>query len=183
MNNQTYLTEENTITTKFTIATPENITMMHALTKAIAREKFSALLPENVLERYISDNFNEHELKDEMNSMSNLWLTAYSGTEPAGYARITSKGKRPESLGDKRFIRLADYGILNKFNDTATRQSLFNKCLSACQSYEGIWLNEYAENPLLAFFENNDFIRRQDTNNNFELPLPSVYLVRDHINL
>lgn len=174
---------DTTIITKFTIATPENIAIMYKLTKAITREKFSALLPESIIEHYIDENFNERQLKDEMNSMSNLWLTVYSGDEPAGYARITSKGKKHESIGDKRFIRLADYSILNKFNDTAVNQSLFNKCLSACQSYEGIWLNEYLENPLLNFFEKNDFIRKDYSEDSFELPLPSVYLTRNHINL
>jgi hypothetical protein len=174
---------ENSIITKFIIATPENIMMMHELSKAIAHEKFSGLVEESVLEQYITKNFNERELKNEMNSMSNQWLTVYYNNEPAGYARVTSKGLRHESFGDKRFIRLADYGILNKFKDTAVNQSLFEKSLNVCQSYEGIWLNEYVENPLIDFFEKKGFIRKQYSDDSFEFPLPSLYLVRDHIPL
>jgi hypothetical protein len=174
---------DNLIITKFTIATHESIIIMHELCKAIAYEKFSGRVEESVLEQYIAKNFNERELKDEMNSMSNQWLTVYYDGEPAGYARITSKGIQSELFGGKRLIRLADYGILNKFKDTAANQSLFDKCLSTCQSYEGIWLNEYLENPMLDFFERNNFIRKQYSEGSFELPLSSVYLVRDHIHL
>jgi hypothetical protein len=170
---------DNLVTTKFTIATPGNIIMLHALTKAIALEKFAGLVEESILEEYITKNFNERELKDEMNSMSDQWLTVCYDGEPAGYVRITSIGKRHESLGNKRRIRLANYGILDKFKHTAANQSLFDKCIMVCQVYEEIWLNEYLENPMLDFFEKNNFIRKQYSDDSFELPLRSVYLVRN----
>ncbi len=88
----------------------------------------------------------------EVNSMSNQWLVVYVDDKPAGFARITSKGERPKAIAQKRIIRIADFGIIEAYTDPAVRQSLFDKCLSICKSYEVIWINEYSENPLINFF-------------------------------
>jgi hypothetical protein len=166
------------IITKFTVATEQGMYALLMLTREIATEKFSHLLNEQTLEKYIATNFNRERLIVEVNSMSNQWLVVYVDDEPAGYARITSKGKAPAALDNNRVIRIADFGILNKYQDPAVRHSLFDKCIMVCKPYEALWINEYAENPLLNFFETAGFVRQEMKGQMDELPLSAVYLIK-----
>jgi hypothetical protein len=170
---------DNKIISKFTTATEEGVDTLLVLATAIAREKFGSITTNKVLEQYITDNFNLKTLVVEMNSMSNQWIVAYFNNKPAGYARITSKGKKPRDLEHKRIVRLADFGILKKYDDPQIALSLFDKCLSICRSYDGIWIHEYADHPLLCFFENHGFIKLHELSGQYELPLPDLYFFRE----
>lgn len=167
------------IITKFTVVTAQGMDTLLSLTKAIATEKFFNLLEPQVLENYIAENFSEKNLLVEGNSMSNQWLVVYTDDEPAGYARMTSKGKRPERLDSGRIIRIADFGILKKYADPAIRLSLFEKCKSVYKAYEAVWINEYSENPLIDFFENEGFVQEEGIYMHDELPLPSITLIKE----
>lgn len=164
------------IITKFTVATEEGIDVLVMLTRQLAIEKFSAIADESMLDQYIDKNFNKKVLVAELNSMSNQWLVVYVNDQPAGYARITSKGKKPASLDNKRSVRIADFGVL-KIYPEQVKNSLLEKCLTVCKPYEGIWLNEYVHNPLIEFFEKNGFFKQQQPAQLDELALESVYLI------
>jgi hypothetical protein len=116
----------------------------------------------------------------EVNSMSNQWLVVYVDDKPAGFARITSKGERPKAIAQKRIIRIADFGIVKAYTEPAIRQSLFDKCLSICKSYEVIWINEYSENPLINFFESEGFTKQEEGIELDELPLKYVCLIKQN---
>jgi len=166
------------IITKFTIATQQGMDTLLYLTQTIAREKFSPLLPPEQIENYLSENFSEKALMVEVNSMSNQWLVVYANDKPAGFARITSKGEKPKAIIQNRVIRIADFGILTAYTEPAICQSLFDKCLSVCKSYQATWINEYAENPFISFFESQGFIKQNEEYRLDELPLPSVCLIK-----
>jgi len=165
------------IVTKFTIASHEGIETLSMLTRELAREKFSALLETPVIDTYIDQYFNRKTLVDEINSMSNEWLTVYVNDHPAGYAKITSKGKAPLLLEHKRVVRIAEFGILKKYPEHEVRNALFEKCLSVCKRREGIWVNEYPESPVIDFFESKGFLKQPESCQLEELPLASVCLV------
>lgn len=111
--------------------------------------------------------------------MSNQWLVVYKNDQPAGFARITSKGERPATLSQQRVIRIADFGILKEYADPEVRQSLFDKCLSVCKPYEATWINEYVQNHFIDFFKASGFVQQEDIANHYELPLPSAYLIKE----
>lgn len=163
------------IITKFTVATEQAVDTLAMLTRELAIEKFSAIIDQRMLADYIATNFNEKVLVSELNSMSNQWLVVYVDDNPAGYARITSKGKKPVSLDNKRSVRIADFGVLKKYPEQAI-SSLLEKCLTVCKSYEGVWINEYLQNPLIEFFESKGFSKQPETFQLDELPLESVCL-------
>lgn len=167
------------IVTKFTVATEQGMNALLLLTKAIAIEKLSNLLGAEILDNYIAENFSEQTLIVEVNSMSNQWLVVYADDQPAGYAIITSKGKRPGRLDGKRIIRIADFGILKKYADPAIRQSLFDKCMSVCKPYDAVWVNEFCENPIIDFFETEGFVKEKEIYVHDELPLQSVCLIKE----
>jgi hypothetical protein len=167
------------IVTKFTIGTEQGVDTLLFLTSAIAREKFSGRIPDQELEAYINKNFNNDTLTIELNSMSNQYLTVYADDEPAGYARVTSKGARPELFDGKTLARIADFGVLAKYDDPLIRKSLFEKCLSISTMQQVIWISEYENNPYLSFFEGYGFKRNVDITAPQELPLPPVYLTKE----
>lgn len=167
------------IKTKFTVVTGDEIDTLMLLTKNIALAKFSELIPADLLESYIAENYTEKTLITEVNSMSNQWLVVYADDQPAGYARITSKGKSPELPDTQTRICIADFGLLEDYHTPEVRASLMDKCLAVCRSYGVIWINEYESNPLLSFFEESGFIRLEQDARLEGLPLDSVYLIRE----
>jgi len=166
------------ITTKFTVATEQGIETLLILTRALANEKFSSLLELPVLDHYIHTNFNSRALTGELNSLSNQWIIVYADDQPAGYARLTSKGKRPQVLDGKRAVRIADFGVLGKYAAPEIREALLEQCIHTGKGYAGIWINEYTASPLIGFFECKGFSRQPDINQLEELPLASVCLVK-----
>lgn len=166
------------IITKFTIATEQGVAELLELTEKSITEKLSGLITDAVLTDFITVNYNKQTLISELNSMSNQFLVVYADDVPAGYARITSKGKQPLILENKRCIRIADFGILQHYNDEAVRHSLFEKCMAVAKFYESIWISEYSENPLLPFFEDNGFTRQEVAPDWEGLSLSSVCLIK-----
>lgn len=165
------------IITKFTIATDEGTAMLFDLTRKLANEKFSSLVHQNVLNEYIENTFNKKKLIVDMNDLGNQWLTVYVDHIAVGYAKITSKGKRPQILENKRSVRISDFAILSEYNEEAVIDSLFNRCIAVSKNREGVWVNAYLENPYISFFENKGFVKQPEKYQHEELALPSVCLV------
>lgn len=165
------------ITTKFAIATEATTKMLSKLTQDLAHEKFYSILDQKTIESYIEEQFNTKYLISEINSMSNQWLMVYVDDNPAGYAKITSKGRAPHTLEDKRVLRIADFAILKRYPEEEVKKSLLEKCLSVCTRVESIWINEYIDNPIISFFESNGFQRQPELAQHDELNLPSIHMI------
>lgn len=166
------------IVTKFTIASVSGLITLEQLTVALAREQFSALLSPAILEKYIAKHFNHKTLLAEINSMSNQYLVVYVDDQPAGYARITSKGERPDEIINKRALRIANFGVLEKYQASPARESLLEKCLSVCKKYDAAWITEFRENPMIGFFKSNGFVSAQNELVECdEIFLPSIQLI------
>lgn len=167
------------IITKFTIATDQGVETLLMLTRQLAIEKYSAIVDPPILDRFIAENFHRKALIDELNSMSNQWLVVYADNTPAGYARITTRGSKPQFLDGKRSVRIADFGILRAFTAPAIKDSLLEKCLAVCRSHEDIqiWVNEHVESPWIEVFESKGFIKTEDTCELEGLPLRAVCLI------
>ncbi|NML22012.1 hypothetical protein HHL16_14075 [Pseudoflavitalea sp. G-6-1-2] len=97
--------------------------------------------------------------------------------EPAGYACITSKGNRPHLLEGKRAVRIVDFGGLKKISDPAVKETLLEKCLTVCKSYDNVWITEYVDNPVIELFESRGFVRQDDSALLDGISLTSVSLI------
>lgn len=168
-----------TIVTKFTIGTDDGINALLFLTSATAREKYQGKVPDQELEGYISEKFNKEVLMMELNSLSNQYLVVYADNEPAGYARVTSKGARPDFFGGKTLIRIADFGVLAKYDDPQIIKSLFDKCISITNMQQMVWISEWENSPYLDFFESYGFKKNTGITASYPLSLPAVYLVKE----
>lgn len=165
------------INTKFAIATDEGIKSMQELTVQLAQEKFAPVVDRKLLDEYTATHFNEKQLIAEMNDLSNQWLVVYTGNRPAGYAKITAKGQRPEILENRRSARIADFALLEGCPEYEIRNALLEKCLAVCRHHDGIWINECLPPSLVELFENRGFERQPDDWQHEELHIPSVCLV------
>jgi hypothetical protein len=166
------------IITKFTVATEQGIEALSMLTKTLALEKFASLVEPAELDHYIDDNFNSKTLVNEINSMSNQWLVVYANDRPMGYARITSKGQKPDSLEGKRAIRIADFGVCQHAAQEQMETSLMNKCLAVCNTYDVIWINEPLKSSLIGLFEQNGFVKQPGISRFDGLTLESVVCLK-----
>ncbi len=167
------------ITTKFTVATEQGLAMMQALTRDLALEQYAGLLDAATLDPYLDKHFNVKTLTAEMNSLANQWLTVYVDNISAGYACITAKGTRPQTLTGKNAIRITGCGVLNAYRDTDAALVLIEKCLSVCKFYENIWLQEFTEHGSISLFERYGFARQQDAGAVAELPLTAAYWIAE----
>jgi hypothetical protein len=171
--------DRQNISTKFTIASEQGIALLKDLTRKLAREKFAKIVAPETLENYIHAHFNRPALLAESNNISTQWLVVYVNGDPAGYARITSSGKRPKEMYHKTMMRIADFAVLNRYHSIAALESLYQKCLNAGKGYQAIWINEYKESPYVRFFESMGFAKQDGEAESDELPIPSVYLVKE----
>lgn len=165
------------ITTRFVVVNEANVQALYALIRTLGKEQYGQLLSGQQLDAYLA-TFTPQQLASDINNFSNQWLMVYAGNEPAGYALITSAGRRPDHLTDKKVKRLAGFGILQQYADSGCREALMKKCLQISQSYDALWMHEYAGNPLLGFFEENNFLPAGQQAPLDNLPLPGVYLIR-----
>ncbi|MCW3466346.1 N-acetyltransferase [Chitinophaga nivalis] len=166
------------IITRFVVVTEETIRQLLILTQALAREKYTGVLPEAALEAYIGTHFSPKQLMADINSFSNQWLVVYADQEAVGYACITTRGQRPEMCAGKKAVRLTGFGVLAAYRDTDCLSMLFAKCMAVVQSYEVVWVHEYAADPVLAYFEANGFERSTDITIAETLSLPMTGMVK-----
>lgn len=165
------------IITRFIVATEQGVNMLSILTRELAIEKYASALDRKCIDSYIDEHFNHKTLIGELNNMSNQWLVTYVDDTPAGYARITSKGKKPSSLDGKKTVRIADFGVLKNYPDAAVTEALLGKCLEICRPYDHVWINEYIQSPLIGFFISKGFVKQDSPSQMDELPLMSVCLI------
>ncbi|WP_223152061.1 N-acetyltransferase [Chitinophaga qingshengii] len=165
------------ITTKFVVVNEANIMDLLQLITTLAKEKYGPVLSDAQLNTYLH-RYTPQQLASDVNNFSNQWLMVYAGGKPAGYALITSQGKRPDTLTEKKVKRLTGYGVLQQYADSGCPEALLQKCLQVGQSYDALWMHEYADSPLLPYFERHRFQREGGQATLDELPLPGVYLIR-----
>ncbi len=105
------------IITKFAVANPDHITAIKALS-----------------------GYDNKQLLQEMNSLSNIWLIVYVEGIAAGFARITTKGERPDAALRQKGAGIADFRIGGGNADNEAARSLLEKCLQAGKQYHMLWV-------------------------------------------
>lgn len=169
------------ITTKFIVGSEQGINALLYLGANITREKFAGKVTKQELDAYIDTNFNQGSIIIELNSFSNEYVIVYADGEPAGYGRVTTKGVRPELFKDKTLARIADFGVLARYDNSLIQKSLFEKCLSTTRMPQVIWISTCENDPYLAFFESYGFQQDIRITAPQEWSLPPVYLVKEKL--
>jgi hypothetical protein len=150
------------IVTKFVLATDEFVDTLLELIKELKAEKFSSIVDQVSLRNYMENYYNRKCFISEMNNMSNQWFVVYVDDKKEGDAKVTFRGKAPQSLTNRRAIRIGDFLILKKFTQPEILGRLYQKCLSISKYVYGIWINEYLGSPMVDFFEIKGFLRQPE---------------------
>jgi len=166
----------NRIVTNSCIGTDQDLKSLVRISIATAREKYADKVSEEKLEAYIQQRLNYHALRGEVNNMANQFLLVWVDGEIGGYARVTTKGERPEFLHGKSAVRIADFNVLERFNEIEVKRQLFERCLCLCSTQQTVWMAEYNENADMDFFESYGFIRNAEIAGSNDLDLPVVHL-------
>jgi hypothetical protein len=169
----------NSIVTKFMIGTEQGRDTIAFIGAATTREKYRGKVAEDQLETFIRNKFDNDVLHAEMNNLSNQYIVVYADGVPAGYARVTSKGIRPQIFAKRTLVRIADFRVLDKFNELKIKKSLFDKCVSVCNAQQVIWISECRDNTDLGFFESYGFKKNEEIDEPHELGLNATYMVKD----
>jgi hypothetical protein len=167
------------IITKFIIGADRDIKTLLYIAAATAREKYDGRVPHPRLEAYIEHHFHYKLIQSETSSISTQFLVVYEDGEPAGYARITSKGERPGQFEGKSAVRIADFSVLKKFKDDRLKAALLEKCLSVCSPQQITWIAEHDGYPDLALFETRGFSKSPAITGFDEFGLAQLYLVKE----
>lgn len=168
------------VITKFKVATEDAIAELLHLTRTIALEKYAHLVNKEVMEDYIFRHYNDKQIIDEMNSFGNQWLVVYVDEQAAGYAFVTTQGKRPGLLEDKKAVCIADFCILKEYLSGEAKQSLFDKCLAISKAYESLWLTEQVDSPLIPFFEAHGLRSIAEQNNFIHPDIRMSYMIKEN---
>jgi len=168
------------VITKFKVATEDAISELLYLTRTIALEKYAHLVNDEVIEAYISDHYNDKQIIDEMNSFGNQWLVVYVDEKAAGYAFITTQGRRPGLLEGKKAVSIADFCILKEYLPGQAKQSLLDKCLAIAKGYESLWLTEQIDSPLISFFQAHGLQPIAERNEHIHPDIQMRYMVKNN---
>ncbi|ACU63536.1 GNAT family protein [Chitinophaga pinensis] len=169
----------NRIVINFCIGTEQDRRTLSFIGKATIKEKFNGRVSEPAITAYIEHHYSDHTLRGELNNISNQVLVAFVDGEVAGYARITTKGERPEILQGKSVARIADFSVLERFHETAVRKLLFEKCLCICKTRQTVWISEHEGAADLTLFTDYGFIKNTTISGVNELGIPLVYLIKE----
>lgn len=113
------------------------------------------------MQLYISNHFNEALLKEELENDSNYFFGAFSGSEPAGYVKLSTSQKLAE-LTCYRNIELERIYAVSSFQGVGLGQQLMRYVLNfvVSRDFEVIWLGVWKENKkALNFYSKSGFIK------------------------
>lgn len=148
---------QNTLTVR--TATSADVPLLVTLGMRTFYDTFAEVNTEADMDQYLAKNFNENQVRSELNDASNTFLLVESNGIPAGYAKLRT-GTTPEELGDARAIELERLYVDKKFIGKRVGRFLMDSCLSRAKSegYRILWLGVWERNyRAIAFYQKYGF--------------------------
>jgi diamine N-acetyltransferase len=110
-------------------------------------ETFAHVNKKEDMDKYLSENFNFNQIKNEISDDQNLFYIAFSGLIIIGYAKLR-KSPEPELIKEKRTIEIERLYVLRAFQNQQVGASLMAKCLNYAKEnyYETVWLGVWEHN-------------------------------------
>ncbi|WP_306350463.1 hypothetical protein [Flavobacterium sp. '19STA2R22 D10 B1'] len=148
---------ENTIKTKFIIASEEGMNLYKQVGSTRIKEKYAEVLNTAKIEEYIQTKFNRDAMISELNDFSNQGIMVYIDETPIGYAFLKKKTDSTPLLMNKKVSYLADFEILNAFKNHQAEKVLLDKCIELSKSYDVIWSVGKKEDSVIQLLESYNF--------------------------
>jgi len=145
------------IVSKFTIASEDGIRNLFMLKETQIREMYKGSVEEAALNAYIKQQLDERATINDLNNLSTQMMTVFLKDVPVGYV-IIRQSVNPKILAEQKVIHYSSFYIMSEYNNTETRTSLWNKCLSVTRKYDAMWIEVLQTDPLIPFLESCGFM-------------------------
>ncbi|MGU3377035.1 hypothetical protein [Chryseobacterium sp. M5A1_1a] len=157
------------VISKFTIGSDKGVDDLFTVIKSSVSNTYQNHISEEEIKKYIK-NWDPRKMINELNNLSNQLIIIYADQQPAGYGILKSGSAYPGFSEEKRITEL-NFVILQEYNSSEIRESLWKKCRSASSFTDIIWSNIFTEDPLAEFFKESGFtIKENSQTDPFLLP-------------
>lgn len=129
------------------IACPEDAPVIADLSRQTFYETFAAVNTKENMDKFMNEQFSREKLIDEVSESGNIFLLAYDGDTPAGYAFLKEGELLPE-LGNRPSIELVRIYASSSAIGKGVGSALMKECIAIAErlNKEVLWLGVWEEN-------------------------------------
>lgn len=153
-------------------ATADDAELIADLSRKTFYQTFGHVNTKENMDKFMNEQFSREKLIKEVTEPGNIFLLAFDGDAPVGYARMREGQKFPE-FKNKDSLEIARIYAVNTYIGTGVGQQLMRQCIFIAKELkkEIIWLGVWEKNPrAIAFytkwgfkkFDEHDFLLGDD---------------------
>lgn len=136
-------------------ATAEDAGLIADMSRQTFYDTFAAQNNKEDMDKFLQEQFTREMLIAEVDAPGNLFLLAYEGQRPVGYARLRDNNNPPE-LSGKNTLEIARIYAIKESIGKGVGSALMEECISEARKRgkEMVWLGVWQENKrAIAFYE------------------------------
>lgn len=141
---------------KYTIGSEQGVSDFISIIDASITALHTGFIDKNDISKYVKNEINPRKIINDLNNLSNQLIIAYANNKPAGFCMIKS-GSYTSQIPTERKAAEVSLAILNEFDTSDIRLSLWNKCRSALMFSEIVWTNIMVHDPTINFLKDVGF--------------------------
>jgi ribosomal protein S18 acetylase RimI-like enzyme len=148
----------NTIT--LNQASVTDFKVIQAIGKETFYETFAESNSEKDMQKYLSENFSDIKVKQELSNQESQFFIAWEGDVPIGYLKVNT-GQAQTELQDPLALEIERIYVSASYHGKKIGQLLYDKALEIAhqKNKKSIWLGVWEENPrAIRFYEKNGFV-------------------------
>jgi ribosomal protein S18 acetylase RimI-like enzyme len=145
---------------KLTQATVNDFKLIQAIGRETFYETFAASNSEGDMQKYLSENFSDIKVKQELSNLDSQFFLAWEDNVPIGYLKVNT-GQAQTELKDPLALEIERIYVSASHHGKKIGQLLYDKALEIARHHnkKTIWLGVWEENPrAIRFYEKNGFI-------------------------
>lgn len=130
------------------IASAEDAALVTDLARKTFYESFAVYNTEENMRIYMEEQFTREKQLAEVGAPGRLFLLAYAGEEPAGYASMRETEERPKGLEGEKAVELVQIYALQRMIGRGVGPALMQACVDLAREkgHDWIWLGVWEHN-------------------------------------
>jgi ribosomal protein S18 acetylase RimI-like enzyme len=147
------------MTLNIRFATQEDAGLIADLSRKTFYETFGYLNTKENMDKFMNDQFSREKLIQESADPDNIFLLAFDGDIPVGYAKMRH-GKKYPAFEGRDSIEIARIYVVNSYIGTGIGRELIRKCIFLARDMkkEIIWLGVWEKNSrAISFYKKTGF--------------------------
>lgn len=147
-------------TIKLSLATAEDYKVIQAIGKQTFQETFAASNSEEDTHKYLTENFSDTKVKEELSNEDSHFFIAWEDDVPIGYLKVNT-GEAQTELQEPFALEIERIYVSASHHGKKIGQLLYDKAVEIAiqKNKKSIWLGVWEENPrAIRFYEKNGFV-------------------------